>query len=274
VQLWAIFGRPFVKRFALCYQTVVCLSGVLWPNGWTDQNETWHTGRPRPWPHCVRWEPPEFSAHICCGQMAGLIKTPLGTEVGLSPGDLMLDRDPAPFHKKDAEPPKFLAHVYCGQTAGWIKMAFGMEVRLSPGDFMLDRELGTQSPLPKKGAEPPPQFSAHFYCGETAEYIKMPLSIEVGLSPGDFVFDRDPAPLPKKGAEPQIFGPCLLQPNGCMDQDATWYRRWPRPRRHCVRWGPSSSPSPPPKGGRAPNFRPMSIVAKWLDGLRCHLVWR
>jgi len=32
------FGRPFVKRFALCYRTVVCLSdcdvGVLWPNGW------------------------------------------------------------------------------------------------------------------------------------------------------------------------------------------------------------------------------------------------
>jgi len=35
-----IFGRPFVKRFAVCYQTVVCPVcpvcdiGVLWPNGW------------------------------------------------------------------------------------------------------------------------------------------------------------------------------------------------------------------------------------------------
>jgi len=35
-----LFGRPFVKRLALCHQTVVCLSclsvcdvGVLWPNG-------------------------------------------------------------------------------------------------------------------------------------------------------------------------------------------------------------------------------------------------
>jgi len=28
-------------------------------------------------------------------------------------------------------------------------------------------------------------------------------------------------PLPKEGAEPPIFGPCLLRPNGCMDQDAT-----------------------------------------------------
>ena len=44
-----IFGRPFVKRFALCHRTVVCLSvypvlscpvcgvGVLLPNGWTDR---------------------------------------------------------------------------------------------------------------------------------------------------------------------------------------------------------------------------------------------
>ena len=62
-----IFGRPFVKRFSLCYRSVVCLSvlsvlsvcdvGVLWPNGWTDQYETWHAGRLRPWPHCVRWGP-------------------------------------------------------------------------------------------------------------------------------------------------------------------------------------------------------------------------
>jgi len=29
-----------------------------------------------------------------------------------------------------------------------------------------------------------------------------------------------------------------------------------------------------PKRGSAPNFRPTSVVAKWLDGLRCHLVWR
>jgi len=34
-------------------------------------------------------------------------------------------------------------------------------------------------------------------------------------------------------------------------------------------------PAPPPlKGHNPPNFRPMSVVAKWLDGLRCHLVWR
>ena len=28
---------------------------------------------------------------------------------------------------------------------------------------------------------------------------------------------------------------------------------------------------PPPKGAH-PNFKPMSVVDKWLDGSRCHLV--
>jgi len=52
-----LFGRPFVKRLTLCYRSVVCNVGVLWPNGWMEQDETWHAGRPRPWPHCVRWGP-------------------------------------------------------------------------------------------------------------------------------------------------------------------------------------------------------------------------
>jgi len=39
---------------------------------------------------------PQFSAHICCGQMAAWIKMSLGMELGLSPGDFVLDEDPAP----------------------------------------------------------------------------------------------------------------------------------------------------------------------------------
>jgi len=43
--LTVIVGRPFVKRFAPCYQTIAsALSvynvGVLWPNSWRDHNET------------------------------------------------------------------------------------------------------------------------------------------------------------------------------------------------------------------------------------------
>jgi len=104
-------------------------------------------------------------------------------------------------------------------------MPLGTKVGLSPGDSVLD---GDPVPLPTKGVEPLPQFSAHFYCGQTAGCIKMPLGMEVGLSPGDFMFDGDPAPLPKRERSPSpIFGPCLLQPYGCMDEDATWYRGRP-----------------------------------------------
>jgi len=74
------------------------------------------------------------------------------------------------------------------------------EVGLGSGHIVLDRD---PAPLPKKGTEPPPQFSAIFYCGQTAECIKMPLGMEEGLSPGDFVLDGT-HPLPS------IFGPCLL----------------------------------------------------------------
>jgi len=41
--------------------------------------------------------------------------------------------------------------------------------------------MGTQLTLPIKGAEPP-IFGPFFYCGQTAECIKMPLDLEVGLT--------------------------------------------------------------------------------------------
>ena len=79
----------------------------------------------------------------------------------------------------------------------------------------------------------------------------MKLGIQVGLDPGHIVLDGDPAPPPPKGHSPHpIFGPYLLRPNGCMDQDATWYGGRPQPRGLCVRWEPS-----PPL-----NFRPMFIT--------------
>jgi len=44
-----------------------------------------------------------------------------------------------------------------------------------------------------------------------------------------------------------------------------------RPRLHCVRLGPAT---PQKREQQPPNFQPMSIVAKELDGSRCHLVMR
>jgi len=166
----------------------VCLSclsacdiSVLWPNGLTDQDETWQAGRPRPSPHCVRWGP----------------------------------SSPSP---KGAQPPQFSAHIHCGQMAAQIKIPLGMEVGLSAGRHCV-----------RWGLLSPPQ---------------------------------------KRGRSPQIFGPCLLWPNGWMDQDATWHGGRPQPRRPCgVRWGPSPSP-PSQKGAKPPTFGPIFIVAKRLDGSR------
>jgi len=68
---------------------------LLWPNVWMHQDATWYGGRPQPRGLCVRWgssplpkkgaEPPQFSAHVYCGQTAARIEMLLGKEVGLGP---------------------------------------------------------------------------------------------------------------------------------------------------------------------------------------------
>ena len=71
------------------------------------------------------------------------------------------------------------------------------------------------------------------YCGQTVGWIKMP------LGQGDIVLDGDPAP-PERGTAAPLFGPCLLWPNGWVDQYVTWYGGRPRSRPYCVRRGPTS----------------------------------
>ena len=61
----------------------------------------------------------------------------LGMEVGLGPGDFVLDGDPATSPQKRAElPPQFSAHVYCGQTVVWIKMPLCTDVGLDLRDIV------------------------------------------------------------------------------------------------------------------------------------------
>ena len=92
--------RPMLSDRCLSCLSV-CDVGVFWPNGSMDQDATWHRGRPQPRPDCVRWGPssppqkkrgghssPHFSAHVYCGQTAGWIKMPLGTEEGLGQATL------------------------------------------------------------------------------------------------------------------------------------------------------------------------------------------
>jgi len=159
---WATVWRPFVQRFALCYRTValyvlsVCNVGVLLPNGWMDQDETWHAGRHRLWPHCVRWGRSLFSPKGHSPQNFGpYLLRPNGwmdqdaTRHGARPRPRQLCVRWGPRSPSPKSGGKFSAHVYCGQTAGWIKTALGMEIGLSPGDFVLWRP----SPLPQNEAD-------------------------------------------------------------------------------------------------------------------------
>jgi len=57
-------------------------------------------------------------------------------------------------------------------------------------------------------------------CGQTVEWIKMKLGIQVGLGPGHIVLDGKEFPFPKR-TQPPIFGPYLLSPNCWMDYDTT-----------------------------------------------------
>jgi len=77
IPFYVIIGPPFVKWFALCYQTVVCLSVCL---------------------SCLSLT----SAY--CGQTVGWIKMKLGMHIGLGPGHDVLDGDPAPPPRKGNTP--------------------------------------------------------------------------------------------------------------------------------------------------------------------------
>jgi len=58
---------------------------------------------------------------VVAKRLGGVIKMPLGMEVGLGPGDFVFDGDPArPRKEGQTHPTQFLAHVYWGQAARWI----------------------------------------------------------------------------------------------------------------------------------------------------------
>ena len=110
---------------------------------------------------------------------------PLGMEVGLSPGDFVLDGDPVPLPQKGQSLTQFSAHVYCVQTAAWITMPLGTEVGRPTRHCVQCGPSYTQ----KKMHTHPTQFLAHVYCGQTAGWMTTPLSTEVDLGPGHIVLD-------------------------------------------------------------------------------------
>jgi len=126
----------------------------------------------------------------------------------------------------------------------------------------------------RRGVQQPAEFSAHVCFGQTAGWIETSLGMEVGFGLAHCVRWGLKHTQPQ-GAQPPIFGLCLLWPNGWMDQCATWYGGRPRPRPHCIRWGPSSprrtGHSSPPLFGRClvTKRSPISATAEHLLTLDC-----
>jgi len=87
--------------------------------------------------------------------------------------------------------------VYCGQTIGQIKMKLGMQVGLSPGHTVLDGDTAVPTEM-----------------GTAAPHIQ---NLWAQALPASFLL------------RPSVHimrGPCLLWPNGWMDQDAAWKLVW------------------------------------------------
>jgi len=86
----------------------------------------------------------------------------------------------------------------------------------------------------------------------------MPLGTMLDLGPGNILLDADPASPPRGTA------PLHISAHFCCAQTAEWIKM---PLGTKVGLGPGrivlhGDPAPPPKRGTAPNFRPMSIVAR------------
>jgi len=163
-----------------------------------------------------------------------------GMEVGLGPSHIMLDGDPASLPKKGTEPPIFGPLLL--SPNGWMDQD-GTWYGGKPQPRRLCVRWGPSFPS-TKGAQSP-QFSANVHCGQTTEWTKVALGMEVDLGPGDLVFDGDPA-TPRTEGTPTT---TQFLAHVYCGQAAGWMKtplgtevdfgQGPRP--HCIRRGPSSA---------------------------------
>ena len=115
------------------------------------------------------------------------------------------------------------------------------------------------------------------HCGQTVGWIKMKLGTQVDLGPGHIVLDGDRALPPPKGHQRGTASQFLAHIS--CGQMAAWIKI---PFGMEAGLGPGdfvldgdpALPSLKGDGAPLPNFRPISIVAKRLDGPRRHLARR
>jgi len=148
---------------------------------------------------------------------------------------------------------------------GWMHQdALGMQVDRGPVHVVLGGD-----PAPP-GLSPPKKISARVYCGQTAGWIKIRVGTEVGLSPGDFVFDWDQLSQKKRHNHSPNFWPMPVvdkRLNGSRCYLVLEYR--PRPRSYYVTWGPSFPP--PLKRAQQPQFSAHVRCGQTYGGIKIPL---
>ena len=115
--MFCVFGRPFVKRLARCYRTVVlsCLDRLY---------------------NCEKFHQVDTKTD----QTAGWIKMPFGTKVSHGPHHIVLDWEwGSSSPRKGAQHPplsRFTAQPMpiVAKRLEWIKIPLGAEVGLCPSD--------------------------------------------------------------------------------------------------------------------------------------------
>jgi len=194
---------------------------LLWPNGWMHQDATWYGARPQPRalvldgdtgpsPKRGHGHPPQFSAHVYCGQTAGWIKMALGMEMGLGPSHIVLDGSTAPLPQKGVDPQFSLS------PNGWMHQhAIWYGGRPQPRRLCII--WGPSFPSPK-GAQPPVFVQCPLWPNDEMDedatwYGSRP-------RPRLHCIRLGPSSARKGHSSPRLFGPCLLWPRSPISATA------------------------------------------------------
>jgi len=183
-------GRCLSVLSCLSLCLSVCDVGVLWPNCWMDEDETWYagTGRPRPRPHCVTWASSSL------------------TQRGTSSAPHLKFRRRLRLRLRPYNPRSM--SIVAKRLNGSSRNLARSRPRPSPNCV----KWGPSSPPPQGHS---PQFSAMSVVAKRLDESRCSLlGTEVGLDPGRTVLDGDPTPLPTKGHSPQFSA------HACCDQTA------------------------------------------------------
>jgi len=126
---------------------------------------------------------PQFSTHVCCGQTAGWMRMPLGLEVDLGTGYIVLDGDPAPPPQRGTAPSfrpmSIVVKQLDGSRCHFVGRKASARVTLC--------QMGTQLPVPQRGTASPNFRSMSIAVkrspiSATAEHLSFSFPLSVCLS--------------------------------------------------------------------------------------------